>query len=728
MRVLICLLLFVSASAARGQFRFTQTRDIPVNVAGQPLTRAWEGGINAAQYQKMDLNNDGVEDLVIYHRISGELTPYLSDNNSFVFAPEYKYFFPEEVSDWLILADYNCDGRKDIFTSTPFGIKVFENVSTGNTPAWTEAVDFITFDNDINLQVNASDIPGIADIDGDGDLDILAYRFSTSNTIDYYKNLSIENTGSCGTLTFTRDNRRWGDMEECDCNSFAFGTTCAAGGTANSTNDLLAPEAAEHAGGKTILLLDRDNDGDMDLITSDEFCETLYYMENKGTVETARMEGFTALTESDPVGSYFFPSAFFVDLNFDNEKDLIISTNADNNIGNQIDFSATSNLILNTGSTTEPVLTGAPTVFLQDQMIDLGETTYPAIADIDSDGDLDLLVGTKGMLISGVLTASIYLFENTGTRFNPEFELVNDDYLGLRAAGYRNIKPQFVDLDADGDPDLSYQATTISGNQTALRYRLNQGDFSFGNEGEIGLTVRENEQYHFSDIDKDGAPDLLISNRLGSLSLYINQGNLTFGEGTDDFGGFTNGFDNLNTSVHLADLNNDGQEELITTDITGRLEVFTGQVRPEYVPEQRFTDIFQSPISTALLSSRLDELAPFTSADLFGTGKPALIIGNNRGGLYIMRNESITGGEPSARRIQLIAFPNPVSDKLYLQTDTDGVLDIYTINGQRIQQDIEINSASQLEVVTSDLPAGIYIFRVRNGLNQPGTQKVIITH
>lgn len=732
MRSLLCLLLSLIIYESNAQFRFVENREIPVTVSGSRLTRPWEGGINAAQYQKMDLNNDGTEDLIIYHRISGELTTYLAIDNEFVYSPDYAFFFPEAVTDWLILADYNCDGKKDIFTSTSFGVKVFENITTGDLPEWREAAEFLEFNDNINLQVNASDLPGIADIDGDGDLDILAYRFSNSSTIDYFKNMSVETTGSCGSLIFIRESRKWGDLEECDCDDFAFGAnTCSStGGTANFGNDLPnAVQATEHAGGKTILLLDRDNDGDMDLITSDEFCETLYYMENVGTPELARMENFVSFPENNPAGFYIFPSAFYEDVNFDGHKDLIISSNADSNIGNLIDFSFTSSVILNTNTTEAPVFATLISPFLQDEMIEIGETTYPTLADIDEDGDLDMVVGTKGILQDGVLTAGLFLFENTGTRFKPEFTFIDRHYLDLfRTGGYRNIKPQFVDLNGDGNLDLAYQATPINGNRTKLVYRLNQGAFEFGPENEIDISIRETNQYHFSDIDKDGQMDLLINNRLGSLALHINQGDLILGEPITDYAGLTNGFDNLNISVVITDLNNDGNQELITTDITGKLEVFTGTIATDFTPDQSFTAMFESSLVSDLITSQLDEFSPFAAADIFGTGKPALIIGNNRGGISIYQNLSEQGGTASDRAIQLVAFPNPANDRLFLQTDTEGLLEIYTINGQRIQQGVPVSPASQLEVSTINLPAGLYLFRVTNGINKPAFQKVIVSH
>ena len=516
MRLAVCFIISLLATQLQGQFRFVEDGSIPLSIDGNSLERPWEGGINSAQYQKMDLNGDGTEDLVIYHRMSGELTTYLAQGNSFLYNPDYKSFFPTEVSDWLVLADYNCDGLKDIFTSTPLGIKVFENTSTGDTPIWTEAVPFITFNDDINLQVNASDIPGIADIDGDGDLDILSYRFSTSNTIDYYKNQSVENTGSCGELTFIRETRRWGELEECDCNSFAFGESCPTGGIANPDGNL-AIEASEHAGGKTILPIDIDNDGDMDLITSDEFCETLYFMENVGTPQLAEMTSFSSFPSAAPAGFYIFPSAFYEDVTFDGNRDLIISTNADNNIGDLIDFTATSRVITNEGDDDFPVFNTSVN-FLQHEMLDLVETTYPSFADIDGDSDLDMIVGNRGTLVSGEFRATLQLFENTGTRLRPAFSLTNTDYLGLSSARLRNIKPQWTDLDADGDLDLVYQATEINGNTTALRYRMNQGNFELGAENQLPISVSENNQFHLATIDGDNLPDLLIANRLDHIA------------------------------------------------------------------------------------------------------------------------------------------------------------------------------------------------------------------
>ena len=717
MKFIICLLLSLLGLYAHGQFRFAKDESIPVRVNGTKLSRPWEGGINSAQYQKLDLNQDGTEDLVIYHRMSGTVSTYLAVENKYVFSPEYAAFFPEEVSDWLILADYNCDGLKDIFTSTPLGIKVFENKSSDGVLRWTESVKFIQFNDDINLQVNASDIPGIADIDGDGDLDIIAYRFSTSNTIDYFKNQSVENTGSCGALTFTRESRRWGDLEECNCGIFAFGQPCAnLGGLANLQNQANETESVAHAGGKTLLLLDADRDGDMDLITSDEFCETLYFMENVGTPQLAKMIRFSSFPANAPAGFYTFPSAFYEDLNFDGKKDLIISTNADNNIGNRIDFQKTSRFNINLGTTAVPVFSSTYAPFLQPEMIDLGEATYPTFADVDGDSDLDLIVGTRGNFQGGQFTAGLYLFENTGTPLRPAFNLIDEDYLGLRAQNFRNIKPQAIDLDGNGNTDLAYQATENNGNRTALRYRLNRGNFKLGNENKVNLAVSENNQFHFANINGDNQPDLLIGSRLGSITYHRNEGNMSFGKGNKNFAGITNGFKTRSISLLVADLNRDGKAELITTDISGKLKVFSGELKPNFIPEHTTINLINHPFFSKPISTRLGVFTPLAAADLFGDGRPALLIGNNRGGLQVYRNLSQNDGG-MAGRVSVFAFPNPATGSLFLQSSGTGLLRIYTLSGQQIGQDIPISGTGQLEVNTTRMPTGVYLFKFTIGIH-----------
>ncbi|MEJ6797965.1 MAG: hypothetical protein QNK75_02925, partial [Crocinitomicaceae bacterium] len=47
-----------------GQFNFEFSADISVNANGNPLTKAWTGGFNFAQFSEIDFDFDGDMDLV----------------------------------------------------------------------------------------------------------------------------------------------------------------------------------------------------------------------------------------------------------------------------------------------------------------------------------------------------------------------------------------------------------------------------------------------------------------------------------------------------------------------------------------------------------------------------------------------------------------------------------------------------------------------------------------
>ena len=216
----------------------------------------------------------------------------------------------------------------------------------------------------------------------------------------------------------------------------------------------------------------------------------------------------------------------------------------------------------------------------------------------------------------------------------------------------------------------------------------------------------------------------MIGGRLGSITYYRNEGGLAFGEGNDSFAGISSGFETRTPSLIVADLNGDGNEELVITDITGELKILTGDISPNFEPENTITELADHALLQGLQTTRLGAFSPLAAADLFGDGRPALVFGNPRGGLSLYRNLSTRDGGPSAD-IRLFAFPNPSTGTLFLQSSSNGSLNIYTITGHRIQQDVPISSTEQLEVNTAEMPAGIYLFRVTNG-TESSVVKVIV--
>jgi len=712
---LIYTIILLSSINIQAQFRLQPDYDVPVTSNGQLLSRAWEGGLNSAQFQTMDLNGDNTADLILYHRISRDITTYLNIEGRYERSPQYDNVFPEDTRSLLLLKDFDCDGKKDLFTTTTLGIKVYRNTSSDTEISWSVAKEFLTFNGGSNIQMAPSDIPGITDINGDGALDIITFRFGNANSVDLYLN-----SGTCGSLEFTRTERRWGDFEECGCNDFVFGQACPTVPTARLDAPKKQPELTQHIGGKTLLLFDADNDGDMDLITSDETCETLYFMENEGDQNTAIMTAVEPFPMAEPAGFPFFPSAFLEDIDQDGLEDLLVATNADENIGNQIELSQHVRAYLNEGINGE-FLYNSSSPFFQNEMVDLGEQTYPAFFDFDGDGDDDLVVGNKGLIQNSSYSAQLFLFENTGNPIAPAYQLVDRNYLGFLENQFTFIKPQFIDFDNDGDKDLLYQATISFGN-TGLFFSENTGDANFLEGIRLNINSASNDNPFWFDIDDDNDPDLLLGKQFGSLSLFINEGNSLFGPEQQGFAGIIDDFERLNLNVQVLDLDGNGLTDLLTTDLTGQIRAYRGPIDLEFLATNPISEIYF--IDNKGGESSLGIQNAMSSSDIFGNGLPAVLLGNIKGGFTLLRNVSENNGQ--TENVIIRVRPNPAETELKVLTNVNGILEIININGQRIAQEISIVPGAELDIDISNLAKGLYIFRVISEQGQSRSTKVIV--
>src|SRR5258706_2887924 len=520
-KTLFCF-TFALAFAARAQFTYVLDQTIPVEYNNVTLLLPWAGGINSPQFNTMDLNGDHLQDLVIFDRTANQVITFLNQDKAFRYAPEYEAFFPADLDQWVLLRDFNCDGKKDIFTSDPFGMKAFVNITApGGNLKWRKFnADFpiltIGFNGNINLQVNGTDIPAIDDVDGDGDLDVLDARFVGIGSIEWHKNMSIEKTGKCDSLQLQRVTQTWGNFEECNCGKYIFGT----GACPQSGGRL------EHAAGKSILTIDLDNDGDRDLLFSEETCTNLFLLPNDGTKDEAVMTGYTEFpTGSDPLNLQIFPAAYYEDVEFDGLPDLIVAPNVYARNSFAINFSQSAWLYKNTGTLQLPRFTFSKKNFLQDQMIDVGDNAVPAFFDADGDGDLDLFIGTD----LGINAPSgIFYFENTGTPGAPSFKLITGDYGSISLLGWYNLKPQFADMNGDGKTDLVFTATRLASNVTSLQFIPNRSsntlDIADQAVHSTDFIINQSENILVVDVNQDGRKDLLLGKSTGALEYWINKG------------------------------------------------------------------------------------------------------------------------------------------------------------------------------------------------------------
>jgi hypothetical protein len=140
----------------------------------------------------------------------------------------------------MLMMDYDGDGKEDLFCDKNGGIACYKNISSDTTglkfKLIIDQILFSTTQFTIAIGVPSNDIPSIADVDGDGDLDIL--RFGTATTtpgepIEWFKNLTIEKTGVAGIDTIVIWKRCWGrfieDNNGCTILLNYAGTPCSTG-------------------------------------------------------------------------------------------------------------------------------------------------------------------------------------------------------------------------------------------------------------------------------------------------------------------------------------------------------------------------------------------------------------------------------------------------------------------------------------------------------------------
>lgn len=712
---------------------YSRTDTIPVKANSVQLKMPWVGGHNFCQFSDIDMNLDGIKDLFVFDRTGMKITTYINKGtaNTVDYADstsKYASKFPH-MEEWVLLRDYNCDGKNDIFTYGYGSVKVWKNTSSAGDLQFTlesPSLKSAYCPAVLNLALTGVDIPSIDDIDGDGDLDILTYDAGGIN-MQYHVNKSKELGYGCDSLIFSMDcSGCWGNFRASisGCN-MVYGT-CRTHGP-DSTDVIREGHA-----GNCSLCMDLDGDGDKEILLGQLGCCNMVMLTNGGSQATANM---TAMDDSFPsynVPAMFnsFPCGYFLDLNNDNRRDLIVSPNAPNV---SIDRESIW-YYLNSGSDSIPVFNRQTKSLLQKDMIDVGEGADPVFFDFTNDGLTDLLVSNYAAVKDSCPSSNAYgvlAFKNTGSLTSPAFELVSSDYanLSVQLTGVASKHPTFGDLDGDGDADMCigdfdgfihyFQNIAAAGNPANFNYISIVIDNSTSNPIDVGNYSTP----QLIDIDRDGDLDLIIGERAGNLNYYQNTGTtsaFSFSFVSNTFGG-----------VDVLRSNVTGYSVPFIYDSTGSYRMFVGSESNKAGSTKtgwlwKFRDIDGNLAGNfTLVDSMYQNIweglrMTVNGNDINNDGSLDLTIGNYAGGvaIYLGDTTALSVPEPYHAELEFTIFPNPSSGiiTLQMQKDPDGkasAVSIYNMLGEEVFTTPLKDRISVRTLDISHLPDGVYCFEVK---------------
>lgn len=345
-----------------------------------------------------------------------------------------------------------------------------------------------------DLQLLSMDA-GIADIDNDGDMDILIAN-------EHRPNILLINDGKG---KFTNESAR-------------------------------IPQVNHDS--EDIGIADFDLDGDLDIIvvSEDDKTNELYLNNGNGT--------FTDAGNRIPVTGTSNSVVVF-DINTDGVPDILIGNNGQNNI------------LINDGKGNFKDETNERFGKFIDVTQDL------TLGDIDGDGDEDLLVANED---------NNRILINDGKGY---FKDESSDRLPYRDTPEESREVDIADIDGDGDLDILYGNVEafVNGAVRQNRLLLNDGKGMFSDITTTHLPKDNNRCFGvaFLDIDNDGDVDIMTGNtngvRFGGItpfSVYLNDGKGKFTETTskimpESIGG--RGFD-----IDFVDFNGDNIKDLFLSN------------------------------------------------------------------------------------------------------------------------------------------------------------------
>lgn len=566
------------------------------------------------------------------------------------------------------------------------------------------------------------DYPAIDDVDSDGDLDILTFNLA-GGYVEWYKNISVERGYGLDSLIFELEDNCWGGFFESGITASidlsAFQGDCVDGLNLIETR---------HAGSTlTTLNLDEDCDkelllGDLSFdnliaLQNGGNCETAWMNE----------QDLEFPSNSEPAKVDIFPIAFHLDLNNDGKKDLVAAPNDVNGAENlntiwyypnqtddlnpRFELQQRDLFVENTldfGSGSNPTFVD----YNGDGLLDIVVGTIGFIEEL---GKRD----ARLFLLENIGTPSSPAFELIDEDYLNLSQFSSQTW---------NFAPTFGDLDTDGDIDLLigeefgtlFWAENTSGQMNRIEITNIEPNFA---DIDVGLASSP----HLTDLNGDGRLDLLIGERNGNVNYFENLGTSVspmFSEipNSEIFGridarvqGFFSGY-----SAPII-IKAKEKEYVLTGTEVGRLELYNleaddfnsgfellsetfGSLQPGNRSKPTVGDLNQDGWYDLLIGNIRGGLS------LFSTNIPSGIISNT--------------DKPIANAPNI--FPNPASDELFVLNVEVDEIKLTNIFGQESHRLVVKPADKTRFLLPKSIVSGIYFVQAYFRGNLAFVQKIVV--
>ncbi len=356
--------------------------------------------------------------------------------------------------------DADSNGVLDLFWGDYFNRSLYYLKNTGTAQAANFMLVDSTYPNEAVIFTNGFNIPQHVDVDEDGSTDMMVGSVFPTSEIDnlqYFRNM-----GSNQEPFYMLQTKNFVPMIDVGSRS-------------------------------SIAALDADGDGDKDMVIASA-AGTVSVFRNSGTASSPLFGTQPALTFS--LAGDFYLTVTTGDINADGKPDLLF--------GN---FNGRLKAYINSGSGS--TFAFEPFAYTLDSY-DAGQNSAPCFADLDGDGDNDLLVGSSG--------GTVVLLKNTGTNAAPVF--TTDASFTLADVGTDAI-PFAADIDMDGLADI------LIGNIEGKIHHYEQtapgaSTLTHRSEQFNGIALNTQAAPSFADMDGDGDQDLILGNGKGGLYYFHN--------------------------------------------------------------------------------------------------------------------------------------------------------------------------------------------------------------